>query len=71
MPAINSDMVDWRVRSVKACVAEYLRKECGDLNEVASNNDDDKDDDDEVNTKDVEVIGTSRVWQHAPVIQLP
>ena len=28
-------------------MAEYLRKECGDLNEVASNNDDDNDDDDD------------------------
>ena len=42
-------------------MAEYLRKECGDLNEVASDNDDDKDDDDDdANSKDVEVakIGT-------------
>ena len=45
LPAINSDMVDWRVTSVKACVTKYLRKECGDLDEVASYNDDDKDDD--------------------------
>ena len=36
-------------------MAEYLRKECGDLNEVVSNNDDDKDDDDD-NSKDVEVV---------------
>ena len=34
LPAINSDMVDWRISLVKACVIEYLRKECGDLNEV-------------------------------------
>ena len=27
-------------------VTEYLRKECGDLNELASDNDHDKDDDD-------------------------
>ena len=43
-------------------MAEYLRKECGDLNEVASNNDDVIDDnDDDANSKDVEVvkIGTS------------
>ena len=45
LPAINSDMVDWRESSVKACVTENLRKECGDLNEVASDNDDDNDDD--------------------------
>ena len=37
-------------------MAEYLRKECVDLNEVASDNDDDKDyDDDDANSKDVEV----------------
>ena len=61
LPAINSDMVDWRVSSVKAWVTEYLRKECSDLNEVTSNNDDDKANDDDNNSKDVEVveIGTS------------
>ena len=32
LPSINSD---WRVSSVKACVTEYLQKECGDVNEVA------------------------------------
>ena len=42
-------------------MAEYLRKECGDLNEVASDNDDVKDDDDDdddgdANSKDVEVV---------------
>ena len=41
-------------------MAEYLRKGCGDLNEVASNNDDvkddDDDDDDDTNSKDVEVF---------------
>ena len=38
-------------------MAEYLRKECGDLNEVASDNDYDKDvHDDGANSKDVEVI---------------
>ena len=36
-------------------MAEYLTKECGDLNEVASDNDDVKDDDD-ANSKDVEVV---------------
>ena len=55
LPAINSDMVDWRVSLVKACVTEYLRKECSDLNEVASDNDDGKDDDD-ANSKDVKVV---------------
>ena len=45
-------------------MAEYLRKEYRDLNEVASDNDDvkddDNDDDDDANSKDVEVaeIGT-------------
>ena len=50
-------------------MAEYLRKECGDLNEVASDNDDvkddddDDDDDDDANSKDVEVveIGTGEI----------
>ena len=40
-------------------MAKYLRKECNDLNEVASDNDDDDgkdDDDDDANTKDVEII---------------
>ena len=41
-------------------MAEYLRKECGDLNEVTSDNDDDKDDDDDdANSKDVEVVEIS------------
>ena len=39
-------------------VAEYLRKECDDLNEVASDNDDDNDDD-EANSKDVQVVEIS------------
>ena len=30
---------------VQHFVTEYLRKECGDLNEVASDNNNDKDDD--------------------------
>ena len=35
-------------------MAEYLRKECGDLNEVFSDNDDDKDGDDrEADSKNV------------------
>ena len=38
-------------------MAEYLRKECGDLNEVASDNDDDKDnDDDDGNSKGVKTL---------------
>ena len=37
-------------------MAEYLRKGCGDLIEVASDNDDVKDDDDDANSKDVEVV---------------
>ena len=36
-------------------MTEYLRKDCGDLNEVASDNDDDNDDDD-ANSKDIEVV---------------
>ena len=42
-------------------MAKYLRKECGDQNEVASDNDDDKDDDDDddANSKDVEVVEIS------------
>ena len=39
-------------------MAEYLRKGCGDLIEVASDHDDVKDDDndDDANSKDVEVV---------------
>ena len=41
-------------------MAEYLSKECTDLNEVASDNDDvkddDNDDDGDANSKDVEVV---------------
>ena len=52
--------------TVQPFLAKYLRKECGNLNEVASDNDDDKDDDDDddddddANSKVVEVaeIGT-------------
>ena len=40
-------------------MAEYLRKECGDLNEVASDNDDVKDNDDDDNSKDVDVVEIS------------
>ena len=53
--------------SVHPFVAEYLSKECDNLNQVASDNDDDKDDDDDdgdddddddddSNSKDVEVV---------------
>ena len=47
-------------------MAEYLRKECGDLNEKASDNDDGKDDDnddDNTNSKNVDVveIGTANI----------
>ena len=45
-------------------MAEYLRKRCGDLIEVASDNDDvkndDDDDDDDTNSKDVEVAKIRR-----------
>ena len=40
--------------TVQPFVAEYLRKECGHLNEVFSDNDDDKDGDDgEADSKNV------------------
>ena len=44
--------------TVQPFVAEYLRKECVDLKEVASDNvvKDDDDDDDDTNSKDVEVV---------------
>ena len=45
---------------VQPFVVEYLRKKCGDLNQVASYNDDGKDDDDDdANSKDVEVVEIS------------
>ena len=54
---------NWNFQSIatstaQPSVAEYLRKECGDLNEVASDNDDDIDDDD-ANSKDVQVVEIS------------
>ena len=69
LAAINSDMVDSRVSSVKACVTEYLSKECGNLNEVASDNDNDKDDDHDLSSKDVEVveIGTGEALTKRPI----
>ena len=48
--------------TVEPFVAKYLRKEGGNLNEVAWNNDSDKndddddDDDDDINSKDVKVV---------------
>ena len=44
-------------------MAEYLRKRCGDLIEVASDNNDikdDDDDDDDTNSEDVEVVKIRR-----------
>ena len=41
--------------TVHAFVAKYFRKDCGDLNEVASGNDDDKDDDDDDDDDDAKV----------------
>ena len=41
-------------------MAEYLRKEYGDLNKVASDNNDDKDNDNDANSKDVEVVEISK-----------
>ena len=44
LPAINADMVDWRVSSVQNCVADYLRKESGeDPVKVVSDSDDEDD----------------------------
>ena len=40
---------------MKACLTKYLRKECGDLNEVASDNDYDKGIND-ANCKDVGLV---------------
>ena len=54
--AISSNIVIWTVSLVKACVTEYLWKECGNLNEVASDKDDGKDDNADINSKDVEVV---------------
>ena len=56
---------NWNFRSiatstVQPFVVEYLKKECADLNEVASDNDDDKVvDDDDANSKDDEVVEIS------------
>ena len=44
---------------VQPFMAKYLRKDCGDLNEVALDNDDDKDDGDDANSKDVEIVEIS------------
>ena len=46
--------------TVQPFATKYLRKDCGDLNEVASDNDDGKDDDDDdANSKDVEIVEIS------------
>ena len=56
---------NWNFRSiatstVQPFVVEYLKKECADLNEVASDNDDDKVvADDDANSKDDEVVEIS------------
>ena len=46
-------------------MTKYLRKEYGNLNEVASDNDDDKDDDDDDdddgNNKDAEIVEVAEV----------
>ena len=47
LPAINSDMIDWRKYSIQKCVAEYLRKQSGEDDlELISGSDDDADDGD-------------------------
>ena len=47
LPAINSDMIDWRKYSIQKCVAEYLRKQSGEDDlELISGSDDDADDED-------------------------
>ena len=42
-------------------MAEYIRKECGERNEVASDNDDVKDDDHDANSEDFEVVKSAQV----------
>ena len=45
-------------------MAKYLRKECSDLNEVASDNDDDDDDDDDDdNIKMLKLLKSAQVKQ--------
>ena len=44
---------------IQSFVDEYLRKEYGDLKEVASDNIDDKDDDGDANSKYFEVVEIS------------
>ena len=60
-------MFNWNFQSiatftVQPSAAEYLRKECGNLNEVPADNDDVKEDD-YANSEDVEVveIGTGEI----------
>jgi len=59
LPAINADMVDWRVSSVQSCVAEYLKKESGEDLVVSDSDDEDGDkggeDGEEVEDGEVEV----------------
>ena len=40
-------------------MAKYLRKECGDLNEVTSDDDDKDDDDDDANSEEAEAVEIS------------
>ena len=40
-------------------MGEYLRKACGNLNEVTSDHDGDKDNDDDAKSKDTEVVEIS------------
>ena len=59
-------MFNWNFQSiatstVQPFVAEYLRIEYVDLNEVASDNVDKDDDDDDANGKDVEVVEITTV----------
>ena len=54
----NRNFQSIAISTVQSFAAKYLRKECGDLNGVASDNDDDDDDDDDgnANGKDFEVV---------------
>ena len=56
----NRNFQSIAISTVQPFAAKYLRKECGDLNGVASDNDDDDDDDDDddgnANGKDFEVV---------------
>ena len=54
----NPNLQSIATTTVQPFVAEYLRKEFVELNELASDNDDvkDDDDDDDANSKDVAVV---------------